>query len=153
MHRSPITIAGSVLDRTAGVCQAEHMFRSTGKLIAVILAIWLPMFSGNALAMSVTMQTMRGDFHSVAAQQGEPHCASAVQQHAHHAVADQDQSTGHQSAGEDCGACHLACCGYLAAASIEVIGAQPSPRLFAPVAAQFQSIIPTLLDPPPLTLI
>ncbi len=129
------------------------MFRATRKFIAVILAIWLPLFSGNALAMSVAMQAMRGDCHSTAAQQDELHCASTVQQHAHHdqLAAEQDQSTSHQgNAGDDCGTCHLACCGYLAAASIEVMGAQPSAMLYLPATAQFQSITSTPLDPPPL---
>ena len=132
------------------------MSHAAGKFIAVILAIWLPLFSGNALAVSVAMQPMGGDHHSIVVQQGEPdaHCASTMQQHPHHAqpAADQDQSAGHQDqlAGEDCGTCHLACCGYLAAASIEVMGAQPSAMLFLPTTAQFQSITSTLLDPPPL---
>ena len=127
-----------------------------GKFIAVILAIWLPLFSGNALAVSIAMQAMGGDHHSVVAQQGEPdaHCASIMQQHTQHAqlAADQDQSAGHQDqpAGEDCGTCHLACCGYLAAASIEVVETQPSAKPFALLSTQFQSITSTPLDPPPL---
>lgn len=132
------------------------MSRTFGKFIAVILAIWLPLFSGNALAVSVAMQSMGGDCHSAAAQQDElkPHCASTVQQHAHHEqlAADTELSAGHQDqpAGEDCGTCHLACCGYLAAVSIEVMGAQPSALLYLPATAQFQSITSTPLDPPPL---
>jgi len=130
------------------------MLRTTRKFIAVILAIWLPLFSGNALAVSVAMQSMHGDGHPAVTQQGTPHCDSTVQQHAHHAqpAADQDQSAGHQGqpAGDDCGTCHLACCGYMAAASIEVTDAQPSARLFTPLSTQFQSITPIPLDPPPL---
>ena len=126
-----------------------------GKFIAVILAIWLPLFSGNALAVSIAMQAMGGDHHSVVAQQGEPdaHCASIMQQHAQHAqfAADQEQAASHQNpAGEDCGTCHLACCGYMAAASIEVVETQPSAKPFALLSTQFQSITSTPLDPPPL---
>lgn len=145
-----------IFDRTPGLCQATLMLHTVGKFIAVILAIWLPLFSGNALAVSVAMQSMGGGQHSVVAQQGEPdaHCASTVQQHTQHArlAADQDQSAGHQDqpAGEDCGTCHLACCGYMAAASIEVMDAQPSDRLFTLLSTQFQSITSTPLDPPPL---
>jgi len=127
------------------------MLRVTGKFIAVILAVWLPVFGGNALAMSVTMQSAGADCHAAAAQQGEPRCASGMQQHARHAVADQDQSPTHQgNAGDDCGACHLAGCGYLAAASVEVAGNQPSALVFLPVSAQFKSITSAPLDPPPL---
>lgn len=129
------------------------MSHTVGKFIAVILAIWLPLFSGNALAVSVAMQqSMGGNHHSVVAQQGEPHCASTVQQHTQHVAADQDQSAGHQDqpGSEDCGTCHLACGGYLAAASIEVMEAQPSAQMFTPLSTQFQSITSTPLDPPPL---
>ena len=135
------------------------MSHTIGKYIAVILAIWLPLFSGNALAVSVAMQKMGGDHHPVVVQQGEPgaHCVSTMQQHTHHAqpAADQDQSASHQDqpAGEDCGTCHLVCCGYLAAASIEVMDAQPSDRLFTLLSTQFQSITSTPLDPPPLARI
>jgi hypothetical protein len=129
------------------------MSRAFGKFIAVMLAIWLPLFSGNVLAVSIAMQSPGGDCHPAVAQQDEPHCASTVQQRAHHdqLAADQEQSTGQQNpAGEDCGTCHFACCGYLAAASVEVPGDQPSALLYLRVSAQFQSITSTPLDPPPL---
>ena len=140
------------------------MFRATRKFIAVILAIWLPRFSGNVLAVSVAMQAMRGDCHSTAAQQDELHCASTMQQHAHHDQLAADQSAGHPDqqnqgqqnqdqqnpAGEDCGTCHLACCGYMAAAPIEVMEAQPAAKLFTLLSTQFRSITSTPLDPPPL---
>jgi len=147
-----------IFDRIAGFCQAAHMSRTIGKFIAVILAVWLPLFSGNALAVSIAMQSMTGDCHSAVAQRGEPHkdCASAMQQPMHHAQLDAatDQSTGHQeqqnSAGKNCGTCHLACCGYMVAAPAKVMEAQPSARLFTPLLSQFQSITTTPLDPPPL---
>ncbi|MDO8294405.1 MAG: DUF2946 domain-containing protein [Gallionella sp.] len=120
----------------------------------MILAIWLPLFSGNALAVSVAMQSMGGDHHFVVVQQGEPdaHCASTMQQHTHHEQFAAGQSAGHQGqpAGEDCGTCHLACCGYMAAVSIEVMEAQLSARLFTLLSTQFRSITSTPLDPPPL---
>jgi len=127
------------------------MFRTTRQFIAVILAIWLPLFSGNALAVSVAMQSAGGDCPAVAQQDRlRQHCISTMQQHAQFPA---DQA-GHQDqqdpAGEDCGTCHLACCGYLAAVSIEVMGDQPSARLFLPISTQFQSITSTPLDPPPL---
>ncbi len=40
------------------------------KYAAVSIAIWLPLFSGNALAASVMMQMENGDCHPVAAQPG-----------------------------------------------------------------------------------
>lgn len=130
------------------------MSRITGKFIAVILALWLPLFSGNALAMSVAMRTTHHGSHSaVAAQQDALHCDSTAQQHAHHAAVAPDQSAGHQSAAEECGVCHLACCGYLAVTSLEVTGGQPPATVFLPASAQFRSITSTPLDPPPLARI
>ena len=144
----------TALDRVAEFCQAAHMSHAIGKFIAVILAIWLPLFSGNALAVSVAMQSMGGDHRSIVVQQGEPdaHCASTMQQHTHPAQPAADQSPGHQGqpAGEDCGTCHLACCGYMAAAPIEVMEAQPAARPFTLLSTQFQSITSIPLDPPPL---
>lgn len=142
------------------------MSHTAGKFIAVVLAIWLPLFSGNALAASVAMQAMAAGHRATVVQPGEsmPHCASTVQQQTHQAQLDAnlDQSAGHpnqqsqdqqNSVGENCGTCHFACCGYLAAATVEVTKAQPSARLFVSLATQFQSIISIPLDPPPLARI
>jgi len=124
------------------------MYRTTGKFVALILAIWLPLFSGNALSMSVAMQ--RGDCHSVVAQQGEP-CDPAMQQDTHHVATDPTQSTSYQdSVGNECVTCHLACCGYLAAVLVKVTDAQSSALRFLPVSALFYSFTTAPLDPPPL---
>lgn len=134
------------------------MSHAAGKLIAVILAIWLPLFSGSALAASVAMQTPGGGHHSVVAQADESrsHCASGAQLNAHqeHPGANPDQSAGHQdrqdSTTDHCGTCHFACCGYLAAATLEMTQIQPPARLFAALSTQFQTLSPTPLDHPPL---
>lgn len=105
----------------------------TRKFIAVILAIWLPIFSGNALAVPV--QAMGGDEHTM-------HCDEAMQ----HALNDIDQD---QSAGYQCGTCH--CCGYMAVAAIEVIEAQTSSIKFPPFLTRFQSITSYPPDHPPLS--
>lgn len=121
------------------------MQRSTKKFVAVFIAIWLPLFSGNALAVSVAMQVMSGADHAVVAMEGE--------QCPHH-VLNHDQSAGlqdQQNAGcGSTGICHLACCGYMATASIKVPVDQPFALSFAPASNQFQSIALTPLDPPPL---
>lgn len=125
------------------------MSHAFGKFIAVIMVIWLPLFSGNALAASMVMQVMGGDHHGAVAQQGEPHmhCPSAAQQHIQYSLLAADQD---QSAGEDCGTCHFACGGYMATASIKVMEVQSLARLFISPSSQFQSITLTPLDPPPL---
>jgi hypothetical protein len=124
------------------------------KFVAVLLAIWLPLFSGNALAASILMQSNNADCHT--AQPVSDCSQSASHQHMHHmqlAAHQEQQNSPHDqqdSAHKNCGVCHLACCGYLAAVAIEVAEAQPSAQLFTPSSTQFQSFTPAPLDPPPL---
>ena len=126
------------------------MFRPYRKFIAVLLAIWLPLFSGSALAASVAMQTMGGDCPAATAQANEPN--------AHHhdqSSANQDQSSGQHdqqsSVCQDCGICHFACGGYLAAIAIKATEARPSAITYASFSTQFQSFTSAPLDPPPLS--
>jgi len=140
------------------------MLRTFKKFIAVLLAVWLPLFSGNALAVSVAIPMMGGDC-PMAAQQGghDSQQASTAHQHTQppHLAAHQDpsaedcgQHNNHQdqqsSTHGNCGVCQLACCGYMAAATIKTTKAQPLAQLFTPVLTQFQSTTPTPLDHPPL---
>jgi len=139
-------------DRTAWFCQAAHMLRSTKKFIAVLIAIWLPFFSGNALAVSVAMNALGGAGHAVVAMEGEqcPHHVAADQ----HALpaADQSADTQYQqnSSCENSGICHQACSGYVATESFEVAQALPFALSYEPSLTQFQSVALTTLDPPPL---
>jgi len=132
------------------------MSRLSRKVVAVLLAIWLPLFSGYALADSIVMQNMRGDCHM--AQQVSPPSphVSDLHQHMHHV---QMSANKHQSAGQhdsqnsscnNCGVCQLACSGYLAAVTIEVAEAQLLAQSFTPTSTQFQSFTTAPLDPPPL---
>lgn len=141
----------SAFDRADGFCQTTHMLYVVKKFIAVILAIWLPLFSGNALAVSVAMQAMGGSGHSVQQDKHHAHCDAAMQQH-EQLAAGQDQSAGQQDRFHhaDCGACHFVCCGYLAVTSIEVMNVPSSSLKFPLVSTQFQSITSYPLDPPPL---
>lgn len=130
------------------------MSRSIKKSIALFIAIWLPLFSGNVLAVSVGMQSMGSDCHAAAVQQDEHQLHHAMASQHIQSAADQDQSSClHDQQGTGCGnsgICHLACTGYLATASIKVAEDQPSAQSFAPSSTQFQSVALTQLDPPPL---
>lgn len=134
------------------------MFLLPRKFVAILVLLWLPLFSGNALAVSIVIQAMGGDCHTIVSQQGEPHlhCPPSAQQYAQRfqLAADQGQSTGYQeqqgSDSNSCGVCHLACCGYLATAPIEVTDIQLPVRLSTFVSTQFQSFTSAPLDPPPL---
>jgi hypothetical protein len=135
------------------------------KFVAVLLAVWLPLFSGNALAASIFMQSINGDCHTAVAQQvsHRSQLASDMHQHMHHAklAANQDQSPVHQEqqnsphdqqnySCNNCGVCQLACSGYLAAVTINVADAKPSAQSFTLFSTQFQSVTSAPLDPPPL---
>jgi hypothetical protein len=153
-----------VIDRLGMFCQAADMSRLSRQFVAVLLAIWLPLFSGNALAVSVVMQADCCDGHASSVQPVETHShhASEHRHMQHNRLAmQQDQAAGHcdqqndhhdhqSSSCKSCGVCHLACCGYLAAVAIELAAVQPLALSFTSYSLQFQSVISTPLDPPPL---
>lgn len=136
------------------------MTRLSKRFVAVLLAIWLPLFSGNVLAAAITMQSMSGDCHVAQSDVIQP-----VAQHSHHNMdqhiqhdyhlAQQMQQHDHQNdqpqtSHKDCGVCQLAGSGYLAAVIIEVAEMKMSALSFTPAPAQFQSHTSAPLDPPPL---
>ena len=135
------------------------MFQLPRKFVAVLLAVWLPMFSGYALADSIVMQSMKGDCHGAQQVSNPSQQVSNVHQHMHHV---QPGASEHQSAGlhdsqsptcnDHCGVCQIACSGYLAAVIMVVIEAQPSSQSFTLVSTQFQSFTSAPLVPPPLAL-
>lgn len=132
------------------------------KFVAVLIAIWLPLFSGNVMAVSVAMQAMGSDCHPDVIKQNEHHLQHASIVQYIQLAADQDQSAGlqdHQHSGcenqdsgcGNSGICHLACSGYMAAVSITVAIDQPLAQLFVSSSTSFKSVALTPLDPPPLT--
>lgn len=143
-----------LFDRAAEICQAIYMSYHVKKFIAVFIALWLPLFSGNALAVSVAMKAMGGVDHAVVAQKSE-HCLhhATADQHTQPSAGDEIQSAGFQEQqGSACGSdiCHVACSGYMATVSITVAAAQLLALTYDPSSTKFQSIALTLLDPPPL---
>ena len=118
------------------------MFPLSQKIIAVLFAIWLPLFSGSALASSVAMSMPAGqcqdedmnraemgdmDMHSMshAADETAPACAS-------------------------CGLCHMACTAYFAVATVALTVSQPAALDNTPYLVSFHSVSSTPLLPPPL---
>ena len=134
------------------------MFCSVKKFIAVLLAIWLPLFSGNALAESIAMHSKGGDCHVAAAQQSghHSHQASARHQHMHQAqlAANHDLSSSHHdqqnSSCKDHTICHLACCGYVTGSVSVIIAEQQADRIFTPYLDIPRTLTLPLFDPPPL---
>jgi hypothetical protein len=115
------------------------MSHFTQKLIAVLFALWLPLFSGSALAASVTMQLSN---------------APAGQCHDMDGMADMEMPD--MSADEaapacaSCGLCHLACTAYFAVATVALTVSQPAALDNTPYLVSFHSVSSTPLLPPPL---
>lgn len=156
MHR---IVAPLPFDINAVFCQTATMFLSIRRFVAVLLAIWLPLFSGNALANSVAMPSNCGDSRAIAAQQDtQTHQqASAMHQHMHHAQPglNQDQSAGandqQDSSSKTGSLCHLTCCAYLATIAAKVPETPLAAQSFTLPSTQFQSYVSAPLDPPPLS--
>ena len=125
------------IDSGTVFCQAGAMFRLPRKFVAVLMLLWLPLSSGNALAVSVSMEA-HGTCHEMA--------MSDMQHHDIH-----PHAVRHGMSCDDCGVCHLACAGYLAVPSLELAILQLDGQPLTPYLASFHSYTPTPLDPPPLT--
>jgi hypothetical protein len=124
----------------------SHLSR---KLVAVFMLLWLPLFSGSALAASVSMQLRHGGCHEAAASQAMSHEDMEEGHHQHHGAtpAAADEQT---PACSSCGLCHLACTGYLAVPGAELVAAQTAAREVTPYLVVFHSFTSAPLVPPPL---
>ena len=133
------------------------MNRQSRKFLAVLLAVWLPLFSGNALAATIAMQSMGGDCHVAQLDAHHTHHDTTTHQNMQHAEFQAGQGLQHDhqndqqnTSHKDCGVCQLACCGFMATVAIEVVEIKPAVQLFALSSAQFQSFYSAPLVPPPL---
>lgn len=123
------------------------MSRLTRKFVAVLMLLWLPLFSASALAASVSMQMPQGHCQEAAASQAM--ADMDMGEHPHHgempAMAD-EQSPSCSS----CGICHLACTAYLAVPGVGLSAIQPGAHEIAPYLVSFHSVTSAPLLPPPL---
>lgn len=128
------------------------MFRSTKKFIAVIMLLWLPVFTGSALAASVSMQLLQGGCPESAASQTMSHADMDMdmgEHHMHHG----DRLTPapeHSPSHSVCGICHLACTAYLAVPVVSIATASSAAGEIAPYLVVFNSVTFVPLLPPPL---
>lgn len=130
------------IDSLVDFCESSRMSSSMRKIIAVLLAIWLPLFSGSALASSVAMQMQHGACHEMAAMQ---------EMDGHHHADAESSSVDHSSNQHgNCGVCHLACGGYLGVQEIKTVAKQQLDDSVTPYLFSFNSVISTPLLPPPL---
>lgn len=116
------------------------------------MLLWLPLFSGSALAASLAMQAQQGSCHQVAVQHDED-----MSMHHHDVAMDQAASHDHSAAQDQtdsscnaCGVCHLACSGYLAVPGLAAPAMQQAGAVTTPYVVSFHSITSTPLVPPPL---
>lgn len=123
------------------------------KFVAILMLLWLPLFSGSALAASVAMQWSGGSCNDVAMQSMSSDMdmpdmgMSEHQQHGELPSAADEQSASSCSA---CGVCHLACTGYLAVPGTELVTEDNSARVTIPYLVTFHSVSSAPLVPPPL---
>lgn len=106
------------------------MSRTFKKLLAILLALWLPLFSGNILAAAMHVPA-HGACHEMAAMQ-DSHT---------HANQDADQ--------KPCN-CHQACCCYLGVQEISVSAALQTADSIPPYLFSFHTVSSIPLLPPPL---
>ena len=145
-----------VFDKVADFCQAAYMSRPIRKLIAILLAVWLPLFGGNALAGAVAMQSNGGSCHAAVAQQNEHHSHhdSAAHEHQAQLAAHHDMPFGQHdrqnSSCQDHSTCHLACCGYVAGSALVIAAEQQPDHACTPYLVTPRTLTLPLFDPPPL---
>jgi len=134
------------------------MSRPIRKFIALFLVVWLPLFSGNALAGVVAMQSNGGDCHAAVTQQTAHHSqharnATAHAQHeqlaAHHEIS-ADQPDQSDSSCQNHSICHLACCGYMANSVSMLVAEQQPNHAFTPYLVTNRTLTLPLFEPPPL---
>jgi hypothetical protein len=122
------------------------MSRLSRKFVAVLMLLWLPLFSGSALAATISMQLQRGGCHEAAAAQAMSH--EGMDEHHHGgmpAAADE-----HGPACSACDICHLVSTGFLAVPSAELVAVQTAAREVTPYLVSFHSFTSAPLVPPPL---
>jgi hypothetical protein len=126
------------------------MFRSTKKFVAVLMLLWLPVFTGNALAASISMQMPQGGCHDAAmsheAMNMDMTMDMSMDMDEHQPV----PAGEHSPSCSACGVCHLACTGYLAVPGVEIADVQTSALEATPYLVVFHSFTSAPLVPPPL---
>jgi hypothetical protein len=129
------------------------MNRSVKKFIAVIMLLWLPVFTGSALAASVSMQLPQGQCHEAAMSHESMDMTMDMNMDMANMSMDEHQPVPageHSPSCQDCGVCHLACTGYLTVPSVSVTTVQTATREITPYLVVFNSVTSVPLLPPPL---
>lgn len=110
------------------------------------MLLWLPLFSGSALAATISMQMPQGSCHEAAAPQTMP----GMDMSGHHHHQDGMPAAADEHSPSCSAVCHLACTGYLAVPGVELVAAIEAARDNTPYLVAFQSVTSAPLVPPPL---
>jgi len=124
------------------------MSNSFRKLVAILMLLWLPLFSGNTLAAMVSMPMQQDSCHETATPKKMAH--SGIAQHHHHHEKTSGTADEQNSSCSSCGVCHLFCAGYLVVPSIALATVQTSTSETIPYLVSFRSTTFAPLLPPPL---
>jgi hypothetical protein len=131
-----------MIDSQAEFCQTPAMSQTTRKFIAVLLALWLPLFSGSALAATISMQY--GSCHETG--------MGVMQMADIHHHDDHQHGVQNKQPCNNCGICHLAYSGYLGVQEVNVLDSLHLAFSVTPYLLSFHSISSIPLLPPPLDL-
>lgn len=127
-----------MIDTRGDFRQAPDMYSLVKKIIAVLLIVWLPIFTGNAQAVSLDMQM--------------PECQMMQQMTHGHAEQMHDSQADFPEANcNDCGFCHLAYSAYLSMPKLSAPDLSKYAVLLTPYLCSFRSITSIPLLPPPLS--
>ena len=141
-------IASRAIDYRTPLRHTTRMIHSTKKFVAVLMLLWLPIFTGSALAASVSMQLQQGGCHDSAMAETMTHEDMGMgEHHMHHGQAPVDK---HNPSCSNCGVCHLACTAYLAVTGVAVTSFDASALESTPYLVVFHSHTSAPLVPPPL---
>ncbi len=120
------------------------------KFVAVLMLLWLPVFTGSALAASVSMQLSQGSCHESVASQTMSHAGMDMGEHHMHHGEMPAPSDEHSPSNSVCGVCHLACTAYLAVPIVSIAAAPSVAGEITPYLVVYNSVTTVPLLPPPL---
>jgi hypothetical protein len=119
------------------------------KSIALLLLLWLPLFSANAAAESLAMQMQRGDCHeSSKMMMSMSHDDMMDHGMMHHEA--MQASDADDSSCTSCAICHVACSAFLDAPVVAMQVIETGSQPFSSIPETFISHLSAPLDPPPL---
>lgn len=112
------------------------------------MLIWLPVFTGSALAESVSMQLPSGCNEGVISQAMSNQTMDMHMDMGEHAMHHGEMPVPADAHGS-CGVCHMACTAYLAVPGVAIPAVLTAEREIPPYLVAFNSVTTTPLLPPP----